>query len=220
MIQTFEAGPWRTNCWIVGSGPGAECFIVDPGMGALERVKATVEELRLRPIAVLLTHGHIDHMFSVLPVADGYGIPALIHDADRDRLGNPYAKMSAETRQMVKALGVDFAEPVDVVDLHDGFRQNIAGFEIAVHHAPGHTAGSVVFETAHDGQPTLFSGDVLFAGSIGRTDLQGGDPDLMQQTLRNVILPLPDGMIVHCGHGPSTTIGREKATNPYLRTEH
>lgn len=218
MIHTFEAGPWRTNCWIVGDGPGSECFIVDPGMEALDRIRATVEEQRLKPIAVLLTHGHIDHMFSVLPVADGYGIPALIHEADRDRLGDPYAKMTADIRQMVKALGADFAEPADVIDLYDGFVQNIAGFDVAVRHAPGHTEGSVVFDTVIDTKSTLFSGDVLFAGSIGRTDLQGGDPQAMEKTLRNVILTLPDDMIVHCGHGPSTTIGRERSTNPYLRT--
>lgn len=216
MIQTFEAGPWRTNCWIVSDGPGTECFIIDPGMGAIDRLRDLITEQHLRPIAVLLTHGHIDHMFSVLPVADGYGIPALVHGADRDRLGDPFRKMTAETRQMVKALGVEFAEPTEVVDLFDGFVQNIAGYDIAVRHAPGHTEGSVVFETAFDGQPTLFSGDVLFAGSIGRTDLEGGDPIAMERTLRDVILRLPDDMIVHCGHGPSTTIGRERATNPYL----
>lgn len=219
MIHTFEAGPWRTNCWIVSDGPGSECFIIDPGMGAADRIRQTVEEQRLHPVAVLLTHGHIDHMFSVLPVASGYGIPALVHLDDRDRIGNPYAKMTADTRQMVKALGVDFAEPDDVIDLHDGFAHSLAGFDLLVRHAPGHTQGSVVFETTHGGSPTLFSGDVLFAGSVGRTDLEGGDPSAMERTLRNVILPLPDEMIVHCGHGPSTTIGRERTTNPYLRLE-
>ena len=216
MIRTFEAGPWRTNCWIISTGPGSECFIVDPGMGAVDRVREIVAAERLKPIAVLLTHGHIDHMFSVLPVADGYGIPALVHAEDRDRLGDPYRKMTADTRQLVKGLGVEFAEPTEVVDLFDGFHTSIAGFDLTVRHAPGHTRGSVVFETQHEQQPTLFSGDVLFAGSIGRTDLEGGDPHQMDQTLRNVILPLPDEMVVHCGHGPSTTIGRERATNPYL----
>lgn len=217
VIHTFEAGPWRTNCWIVSDGPGSECFIIDPGMDALDRIRSTIEAQRLKPIAVLLTHGHIDHMFSVLPVADGYGIPALVHGDDRDRLADPFTKMTADTRQMVKALGAHFAEPSDVVELYGGFRQNIAGFDIAVHHAPGHTAGSVLFETVLDQRPTLFSGDVLFAGAIGRTDLAGGSEIAMEHTLRNVILPLPDDMIVHCGHGPSTSIGRERATNPYLR---
>lgn len=217
MLHTFEAGPWRTNCWILGTGAGSECVIVDPGMDALGRIRDKVESLHLKPVAVLLTHGHIDHMFSVLPVADGYDIPAYIHPSDRDRLGDPYAKMSAETRGMLKQLGVEFAEPSDLREIVDAERVSLAGFDFTVRHAPGHTEGSVVFETVHDEVPTMFSGDVLFAGSIGRTDLTGGDPDAMDRTLRSVILTQPDEMVVHCGHGPSTTIGRERRTNPYLR---
>lgn len=217
MLHTFEAGPWRTNCWILSAGAGSECVIVDPGMDALARIAAKVEEQRLKPVAVLLTHGHIDHMFSVLPVASGYDIPAFVHPSDRDRIGDPYASMSADTRGMVKQLGVEFAEPSDVREVVDAERVSLAGFEFTVRHAPGHTQGSVVFETKHDEAPTLFSGDVLFAGSIGRSDLTGGDPAAMERSLRTVILTQPDEMIVHCGHGPSTTIGRERRTNPYLR---
>lgn len=217
MLQTFEAGPWRTNCWVLSAGAGTECLIVDPGMDALPRIRATVEERRLKPVAVLLTHGHIDHMFSVLPVAEGYDIPAFVHPSDRDRIGDPYRKMNADTRNMLRQLGVEFAEPSDLREVVDAEHLSIAGFELVVRHAPGHTEGSVVFETRHDDTPTLFSGDVLFAGSIGRTDLEGGSAESMEQTLRQVILPLPDDMVVHCGHGPSTTIGRERRSNPYLR---
>ncbi len=217
MIATFAAGPWQTNCWILAASRGAECVIVDPGMDALPRIRETVEEQALKPVAVLLTHGHIDHMFSVLPVADGYGIPAFVHPSDRDRIGDPYRKMSAQTRGMLKQLGVEFAEPSDLREVVDAERVHIAGFDFIVRHAPGHTEGSVVFETVLDGAPTLFSGDVLFAGSVGRTDLEGGSQDAMERTLRSVILPMDDAMVVHCGHGPSTTIGRERRSNPYLR---
>lgn len=217
MLHTFEAGPWRTNCWILSAGAGSECIIVDPGMDALQRIAAKVDEQRLKPVAVLLTHGHIDHMFSVLPVASGYDIPAFVHPSDRGRIGDPYATMSADTRGMVKQLGVEFAEPSEVREVVDAERMSLAGFDFVVRHAPGHTQGSVVFETTHDDAPTMFSGDVLFAGSIGRTDLTGGDPAAMERSLRNVILVKPDEMVVHCGHGPSTTIGRERRTNPYLR---
>ena len=217
MLHTFEAGPWRTNCWILSAGAGTECVIVDPGMDSLPRIRAKVEQFGLKPVAALLTHGHIDHMFSVLPLADGYGIPAFVHPSDRDRIADPYASMSADTRGMVKQLGVEFAEPSDVREVVDGERVSLAGFDFLIRHAPGHTQGSVVFETVHDDAPTLFSGDVLFAGSIGRTDLQGGDPEAMDRTLRTVILQRPDEMVVHCGHGPSTTIGRERRINPYLR---
>lgn len=217
MLHTFEAGPWRTNCWLLSSGRGTECVIVDPGMDSVARIRAKIEEFSLKPVAVLLTHGHIDHMFSVLPVADGYSIPAFVHPADRDRVGDPYSKMSADTRNMIKQLGVGFAEPSDLREVVDAERVSLAGFDLLVRHAPGHTQGSVVFETTHEEAPALFTGDVLFAGSIGRTDLQGGDPAAMERTLRNVILPQPDETVVHCGHGPSTTIGRERRTNPYLR---
>lgn len=217
MLHTFEAGPWRTNCWIMSGGAGTECVIIDPGMDSLARIAAKVEDLRLKPVAVLLTHGHIDHMFSVLPVANGYDVPAFVHPSDRDRIGDPYATMSADTRGMVKQLGVEFAEPADVREVVDAERVSLAGYDFVVRHAPGHTQGSVVFETSHDEVATMFSGDVLFAGSIGRTDLNGGDPQAMERSLRTVILAKPDEMVVHCGHGPSTTIGRERRTNPYLR---
>jgi glyoxylase-like metal-dependent hydrolase (beta-lactamase superfamily II) len=217
MLFTFEAGPWQTNCWILSTGVGTECVIVDPGMDALPRIRDKVAAANLKPIAVLLSHGHIDHMFSVLPVADGYDIPAFVHPADRDRIGNPYAKMSADTRGMLKQLGVEFAEPSDLREVVDAEQVSLAGFEFTVRHAPGHTEGSVVFQTVHDGAPTIFSGDVLFAGSVGRSDLEGGSPDDMERTLRTVILPLADETTVHCGHGPSTTIGRERRSNPYLR---
>lgn len=217
MLRTFEAGPWQTNCWILGAGAGEECVIVDPGMDALPRIKAQLETLHMRPIAVLLTHGHIDHMFSVLPVASGYGIPAFIHPSDRDRIADPYATMSAESRAFVRGLGVEFAEPSEVREVVDAERLEIAGFEFVVRHAPGHTEGSVLFATTHQGRATVFSGDVLFAGSVGRTDLAGGDNEAMDRTLRNIILPMDDDVVVHCGHGPSTTIGRERRNNPYLR---
>ena len=184
------------------------------------RIRRTFERLGLGPRdlkAILLTHGHIDHMFSVLPVADGYDIPAWVHPADRDRIGDPFATMSPEANAMVRQLGVEFAEPSDVRELTDGVRLQLAGFDVTVRHAPGHTEGSVMFETDHDGTRTLFSGDVLFSGSVGRTDLPGGDPAAMDRTLRTVVLPMADDVVVHCGHGPSTTIGQERRSNPFLR---
>ena len=217
MLQTFEAGPWRTNCWILSQGDGTECVIVDPGMDAAPRIADVLAARRLKPVAVLLTHGHIDHMFSVLPVASGYDIPAFVHPSDRDRIADPYSKMTADTRGMLKQLGVEFAEPSDVREVVDAECVALAGFDFVVRHAPGHTEGSVVFEFVHDAAPSLFSGDVLFAGSIGRTDLEGGSSDAMDRTLANVILPMADETVVHCGHGPSTTIGRERRSNPYLR---
>ena len=215
--KRFEAGPWGTNCWLVGPGAGQECVIVDPGMDAAGRIADLVAEHRLRPIAVLLTHGHIDHMFSVLPVATGYDIPAYVHPEDRERIGNPYKRMAPEMTAMIRAMGVEFAEPSELLDLADGMTASLAGLDFRFRHAPGHTMGSTVFETTLDDRPTMFSGDVLFRGSIGRTDLYGGNETRMFETLRDVILRAPDEMVVHCGHGESTTIGQERRTNPYLQ---
>src|SRR5581483_10835732 len=110
-----------------------------------------------------------------------------------------------------------FAEPADVKPLGDGDKISIAGLDLAVRHAPGHSAGSVVFGLQSEEAPQLFSGDVLFAGSIGRVDLPGGSMGDMERSLRTVILPLEDATVVHPGHGPSTTIARERATNPFLQ---
>ena len=215
--KRFEAGPWGTNCWIVGPGAGQECVIVDPGMDAAGRIADIVTEHRLRPIAVLLTHGHIDHMFSVLPVASGYDIPAYVHPADRDRIGNPYKRMDPSLAAMIRAMGVEFAEPSELLDLADGMTASLAGLDFTFRHAPGHTMGSTVLQTNLDDRPTMFSGDVLFRGSIGRTDLAGGSETKMYETLRDVVLTAPDDMVVHCGHGESTTIGQERRTNPFLQ---
>lgn len=213
----FEAGPWRTNCWIVADGPGQECLIIDPGMDSAGRINEIVTSNRLKPIAVLLTHGHIDHMFSVFPVASGYGIPAYVHPEDRDRIGDPFATLERQTAAMIRQLGVEFAEPDELLDLTDGVSMQLAGLDLTVRHAPGHTDGSVVFTTTLADRRTMFSGDVLFRGGIGRTDLKGGSDERMFSTLREVILTADDDTLVHCGHGPSTTIGDERRTNPYLQ---
>jgi glyoxylase-like metal-dependent hydrolase (beta-lactamase superfamily II) len=110
-----------------------------------------------------------------------------------------------------------FAEPDDVKTIDDGDKISIAGLDFTVRHAPGHSAGSVVFDMAGADEPLVFSGDVLFAGSIGRVDLPGGSMAAMENSLRNVIVPMDDATVVHPGHGPSTTIARERAVNPYLQ---
>lgn len=217
-IDSFAAGPWQTNCYVLSSGPRSECVIVDPGLGAAPGVRDIVDEHHLRPVAVLVTHGHADHMWSVFPVASGYGIPALIHGADRFLLADPAQAMSPETAAALPSMlgpGETFAEPEDVREVASGMMLDIAGMMFTIHHAPGHTAGSVMFGTAGD-EPTVLSGDVLFAGAIGRTDLPTGSPTQMDESLRTVVLPLPDETLVLPGHGASTRMAIERATNPYL----
>jgi hydroxyacylglutathione hydrolase len=221
LIAGFPAGAWGTNCYVVASGPGTECVVVDPGQEAAKGVDQIVRENNLKPVAVLLTHGHIDHMFSVLPVCGTYDATAYIHPDDRHLLADPMAGISPETAQMLLGGNYTFAEPDDVSELKDGSSLELAGLRFTVDHTPGHTRGSVTFTTPYHGPEevpaVLFSGDVLFAGSIGRTDLPGGDHPTMLHTLATKILPMRDEIVVLPGHGGQTTIGREKATNPYLQ---
>jgi glyoxylase-like metal-dependent hydrolase (beta-lactamase superfamily II) len=220
-IAGFPAGPWGTNCYVLATGPGAECVIVDPGMDAADGVAEVVREHRLRPTAVVATHGHLDHVFCVVPVAGAYDAPAWIHPADRHLFTDPAAGMSIDSVAILDQLGYGFAEPDDIRYLGDGDRLDLAGLPFTVDHAPGHTAGSVMFRTPSldpgEVSEVMLSGDVLFAGSIGRTDLPGGDHETMLHTLRAKVLPLDDRVAVLPGHGGRTTIGRERRTNPFLR---
>ncbi len=220
LIAAFPAGPWQTNCYVVAAGSGEECVVIDPGKDAAGGVSDVIREHNLRPAAVLLTHGHIDHMWCVAPVAGAYDAAAYIHPADRHLLTDPLAGISAQTTAMLLGGDYTFAEPDDVRELADGDSLSVAGLELKVEHTPGHTRGSVVFRAPYvdsqDASEVLFSGDLLFAGSIGRTDLPGGDHPTMLRSLATKVLPLDDQVVVLPGHGPQTTIGRERATNPYL----
>ena len=225
LIAGFPAGPWGTNCYVVATGAGAECVVVDPGKDATAGVEQVVREHRLKPVAVLVTHGHVDHMWCVAPVAGGYDATAWIHPDDRHLLTDPMAGMSRETTSMLLGGSYEWAEPDDVRELADGQALELAGVRFLVDHTPGHTEGSVTFRTPYEvstplDQPApsevMFSGDLLFAGSIGRTDLPGGDHATMLRSLTDKVLPLADDVVVLPGHGEQTSIGRERATNPYL----
>jgi len=260
LIAGFPAGSFATNCYVVAPGPGEECVIIDPGQDAEPGVTELLAEYRLRPVAVLATHGHVDHIWSVAPVCGAQGIPAYIHPADRDLLSDPAKGFPLQVGQQLFR-GLTFTEPDDVIELADGMTLQLAGVELVVDHAPGHTPGSVTFRTGNQGEPgepspwdggaqgpvteewgreaaggsgssgsgvspdsgvsprastVMFSGDLLFAGSIGRTDLPGGDYPTILDSLSRVCLVLPDDTRVLPGHGPQTTIGAERATNPFL----
>jgi glyoxylase-like metal-dependent hydrolase (beta-lactamase superfamily II) len=204
---------YATNCWILAAEKGSECIIVDPGMPDISsEIEMIIEEEGLKPVAVLLTHGHLDHTFSVIPLADGYGIPAYIHSEDRKALLHPEVIHGAE---FIAALsGTVWNEPSEVRELKNNQKFEAVGLNITAIHAPGHTAGSLMFSVNDE---ILISGDVLFAGSIGRTDLPSGSQEAMQRTLMTKILPLGDHLRVLPGHGPDTTIEYERRTNPYLK---
>jgi hydroxyacylglutathione hydrolase len=238
LVAGFPAGAFAANCYIVASGPGQECVIIDPGQDAERGIEELLAEHRLRPAAVLLTHGHIDHVWSVAPVCGAKGIPAYIHPRDRALLSDPARGFPLGTGQELFG-GLEFTEPDDVKELADGMTLSLVGLEITVNHAPGHTEGSVTFRLPLESHPTqppvsaqgkgkavasdqndpadvLFSGDLLFAGSIGRTDLPGGDYPTILRSLARVCLTLPDPTVVLSGHGPQTTIGAERRGNPFL----
>ncbi len=221
LVRGFPAGSFGTNCYVVASAAGSECVVVDPGQDAVAGVEDLLREHRLRPVAVLLTHGHIDHMWSVVPVCGAHDVPAYVHPADRALLSDPARGLSLGVGQQLFG-GLTFTEPDDVVELPTAGPLEIGGMRFQVDLAPGHTPGSIMFRLPGEeldgepGDPVLFAGDVLFAGSIGRTDLPGGDHAQMLRSLASAVLPLADATVVLPGHGPSTTIGRERATNPYL----
>lgn len=221
LIAGFPAGPWGTNCYVVATAPGAECVVVDPGMEATEGVADVVRQHRLKPVSVLVTHGHLDHMWCVAPVAGTYDATAWVHPADRHLLSDPMAGMSPETARMLLGTDYSWAEPDDVRELGDLQELELAGLRFVVDHTPGHTEGSVTFRSpyagAEDVSEVMFSGDLLFAGSIGRTDLPGGDHAKMLRSLATKVLPLADDVVVLPGHGEQTSIGQERATNPFLQ---
>lgn len=212
LVTGFPAQMYATNCWVLATGEGSECIVIDPGMPDVSlELAELLSKHRLKPVATLLTHGHLDHTSSVVPICDGYGIPAYIHSEDRNLLINPSAAVSAEFRTTLS--GMSFSEPKEVKELKSGEEFELVGLKIKAIHSPGHTRGSLMFLV--DGE-TLLSGDVLFAGSIGRTDLPTGSNSDMQKTLINKVLSLSDQIRVLPGHGPETKIGYERRNNPYL----
>ncbi|WBB60450.1 MBL fold metallo-hydrolase [Streptomyces sp. WMMC500] len=218
LIAGFPAGAWGTNCYLLAPAAGEECVIVDPGHRAADGVAEAVAKHRLKPVAVVLTHGHLDHVASVLPVCGAHDVPAWIHPADRYMLTDPEKALGLSVGAPL--LGdLTVGEPDDLVELADGAELELAGLSLTVAHAPGHTKGSVTFRLPEQPEvpQVLFSGDLLFAGSIGRTDLPGGDSAEILRSLARVCLPLDDSTVVLPGHGPQTTIGRERAGNPFLQ---
>src|SRR6266700_5068761 len=182
LITGFPAGAFAANCYLVAPAPGEECVIIDPGQDAEPGIEDLLARYRLKPIAVLLTHGHVDHIWSVAPVCGAKNIPAYIQPDDRDMLVDPGKALALTNTQQLFG-GMTFTEPDDVKELTDGATLTLAGCEFTVSHVPGHTRGSVTYRGGEADLDALFSGDLLFAGSIGRTDLPGGDDRAMLRSL-------------------------------------
>lgn len=215
LIEAFPAGWLQCNCYVLAPRQGADAIVVDPGQKAMPRLRKILDENRLTPAAVLLTHGHIDHIWSAQKVADTYGCPAYIHPEDRSMLTDPIKGMGPRLAQL--AVGVLFGEPRQVVELdRDGDKLQLGGMTVTVDHTPGHTRGSVTFRIPNGPVDLAFTGDTLFKKSIGRTDLEGGSGRDLYTSIVDKLLTLDDATVVLPGHGPKTTIGAERRTNPFL----
>ena len=208
----------QTNAWIVApGGPGGECVLVDaPPDPAAITGRLAASGLRL--VALLATHGHVDHVGGISTVvADAEGeVPVHLHDADRHMLLDPVGTGGMLGR-MLEAQDLDLRPPELVHHVDDGQRVRGAGMTFTAIHTPGHTQGSTCFLLEVDGEaPILFSGDHLFRGSVGRTDLPGGSHEQLLDSMARKILPLSDEVRVLPGHGSTTTVGHERRTNPFL----
>ncbi|MCL2736227.1 MAG: MBL fold metallo-hydrolase [Propionibacteriaceae bacterium] len=220
LLRSAACGVLQNNCFILADKEGSECVIIDPGMDAVAAVRSLVAQHDLTPVAVLATHGHVDHIADAAPVADGYSIPVWIRSEDRRLLADAAAGMGPEDLDWLAMYVPEPLKDPARVELLDGVdRLDLANLAITVIHAPGHTPGSVLFRVDDPDTATtvVFTGDVLFAGSVGRTDLPGGDQTTMMATLRGPVLGLPDAARVLPGHGRSSTMSAERATNPYLQ---
>lgn len=219
LLTGFPAGMLACNCYVLAQRQGSDAVIVDPGQRAFGPLRRILDENRLTPAAVLLTHGHIDHLWSAQKVADTFGCPVYIHPEDRFMLTDPIRGFGPRIAQM--AFGAMFREPRQVIELDiDGAALNLGGIAVTVDHTPGHTRGSVVFRvsgTTHGDEDRMaFTGDTLFRQSIGRTDLPGGSGRDLLGSILNKLLILDDDIKVLPGHGPASTIGLERRTNPFL----
>jgi glyoxylase-like metal-dependent hydrolase (beta-lactamase superfamily II) len=219
LITGFAAGMLQTNCYVLAAQPGGGAIVIDPGQRAMGPLRRVLDENQLTPAAVLLTHGHIDHIWSAQRVCDTFGIPAHVHPADRSMLTDPIRGFGPRLGQVIA--GALFSEPKRVVEFDGaGDKLDIAGVTVTVEHTPGHTPGSVVFRVTADRDDgpadVLFSGDTLFRQSVGRTDLAGGSGRDLLGSIVTKLLVLDDDTVVLPGHGEPTTIGVERHTNPFL----
>lgn len=203
-ILPLPNGQFEENCYLLIDAPGRRAVIVDPG----EEEELFLDRLQARGLAleaIWLTHGHVDHIMGVARLKAETGAPIHLHPADRDL----YDALPGQGQWMGRFLP---PPPPPDHDFQEGQRLHFAGQEFTVRHTPGHSPGSVSFV----GDGLILGGDVLFSGSVGRTDLPGGDFATLLQSLQRVFLTLPDSTRVLSGHGPETTIGVERLTNPFL----
>ncbi len=207
ILEALAVGPLQVNCFIVGCSETKDAMVIDPG-GEGERILQKVKELGLRLRMIVNTHGHFDHLGGNRLLVEKTGAELLIHELDL-----PLLRRAAEHAAAYGLPAVPSPEPTRTLAHEEALKVG-SSVQIKVIHVPGHSPGGICLLAGKH----LFAGDCLFAGSIGRTDLPGGDHDKLIHGVRNRLLTLPDETVVHCGHGPDTTIGREKVSNPFVGT--
>lgn len=264
LVLSCVLGRWATNCYVVADVAAGTAVVIDPGEGGASALPGLLDGLGLSAEALLVTHGHLDHLWSVPALAERLDVPVLLHDDDRWLWRNPAEAFGAPYSVLRDQFGLDW-QPDDgrLEPVRDGQRLRFASTVFTVRHNPGHTPGHVTY-LAHDlagaavalevdpdrvagqaadgrspdaagtagvtvaarlgagdrsalsGDEVLFSGDLVFAGSIGRTDLVGGSVDDMMRSLVRTVVPLDDDTLILSGHGPQTTVAAERAANAFL----
>ncbi len=203
LIRTITVGPFFENCYLVADENSKEAWIIDPGAEA-RRIQSEVKRAGVKPVKILLTHAHGDHIAAVDELRDFYKIPVFIHEKDHALLVSPDENLSA-------AFGMPIAARAAEGFLAAGDKLALGGLKFEVIETPGHTPGGITLF----GEGVAFTGDALFAGSIGRYDFPHSDGKVLFRSLKR-LLELPDETAVYSGHGPATTIRRERETNPFL----
>lgn len=205
MLRVLAVGPLATNCYVLASATDTTAVIIDPGddYGA---IRGVLEEGKLELGAIIFTHGHYDHTGAAKELLSAHTAPVFVHPLDAPMLSDAFANLSATFDQQPQSVSIDWQPAQAGADIR------IGGVDLNVLHTPGHTPGGISLLAGG----AVFCGDALFAGSIGRTDLPGGDHATLIESIRKNLLTLPDETIVYPGHGPATTIGIERNSNPFL----
>jgi glyoxylase-like metal-dependent hydrolase (beta-lactamase superfamily II) len=208
IVEVRAVAPFYKNGFVVACGRTRDAVVVDPG-DEVDQLLGAVRDLDVQVQSILLTHAHVDHITGVAAAKEAFDAPVYLHRDDQFLYD-----MAVQQGAM---FGFKVTQPPAVDVYYDSTPVPFGDYAARVHHTPGHCPGGVCLEIGRDGEAThLFVGDTLFAGSIGRTDLPGGDYGVLMRSITEVLFPLGDDAIVHPGHGPDTTIGRERSTNPFV----
>ncbi len=211
-IQPIISRPLMEMTYIVHRKDSSDCLIVDPGLEP-DKILERIDTYKLNPVAILVTHGHYDHIAGIGALKEIWrGCAIYVSEAEKEKLTDPEQNLSS-------SFGFDMTTPAADATLQDGDQLEVAGIPIEVRHTPGHSSGHVVYLIPAEPQPILFSGDVIFEQSIGRSDFPGGSHAQLLQSIQERILTLPDDTVIYPGHGAATTVGREKKYNPFLSSK-